>query len=395
MYYSQEGEEIKEQKSARNFNITEKTFMYKIGENGLFFKDFETFNNNVLLKIEFLEKLQEMDETKKYTYNELYKYFSNEDKIEIENCKVMAEFEERDIDENGLLQKIIMYNRNRYGQLSIEMLEDYKSFISNIESLEDYREKMMEKSSHLLEQNAEITWIVDYFSGCLNEKYIKGYDMPSLAIFDTDCLDILSQRKEKIFDAREKDNEQILTSEYIGSELAKISREGLTDSVQTDLITMVEVNERRFMMISYEYSVAFSETLDILNHTKKEDIEKIPIKFLEFLRTNALKTYESKLDFSKPIKDMNLNKKTIGILSIIYKKYWCNAEQREVFEEKLKHNEIAYQKKLSEEYSTEKLFKNRELEKAINTDVTDLITYEEPKWYKKIFEKILHFFSKK
>ena len=85
MYYSQEGEEIKEQKSARNFNVTEETFMHKIGENGLFFKDFETFKNNVLLKIEFLEKLQEMDETKKYTYNELYKYFNNEDKIEIEN----------------------------------------------------------------------------------------------------------------------------------------------------------------------------------------------------------------------------------------------------------------------------------------------------------------------
>ena len=51
-------------------------------------------------------------------------------------------------------------------------------------------------------------------------------------------------------------------------------------------------------MVSYEYSVAFSETLDILNHTKKEDVEKIPIKFLEFLRINALKSYTSKLDFN-------------------------------------------------------------------------------------------------
>ena len=148
-------------------------------------------------------------------------------------------------------------------------------------------------------------------------------------------------------------------------------------------------------MVSYEYSVACSETLDILNHTKKEDVEKIPIKFLEILRINALKTYKSKLDFNKSIADMNLNQKTIGILSIIHKKYWCNSKQRKDFEEKLKQNEIVYQKNLSEEYSTEKLFKNRELEKAINTDVTELITYEEPKWYKKIFEKILHFFSKK
>ena len=54
-----------------------------------------------------------------------------------------------------------------------------------------------------------------------------------------------------------------------------------------------------------------------------------------------------------------------------------------------------YQKQLSEKYSTEKIFKNKKLEKTISTDVTDLIAYEEPKWYKKIFEKILHFFSKK
>lgn len=148
-------------------------------------------------------------------------------------------------------------------------------------------------------------------------------------------------------------------------------------------------------MVSYEYSVAFSETLDILNHTKKEDIEKIPIKLLEFLRTNALKNYESKLDFNKPIADMNLNQKTIGILSIIHKKYWCDTEQRKAFEEKLKQNEIVYQKKLSEKYSTEKLFKNRELEKFVSTDITDLVTYEEPKWYKKILNKILQFFSKK
>lgn len=148
-------------------------------------------------------------------------------------------------------------------------------------------------------------------------------------------------------------------------------------------------------MVSYEYSVAFSETLDILNHTKKEDVEKIPAKFLEFLKINALKNYESKLDFNKSITDMNLNQKTIGILSIIYKKYWCNNEQRKIFEEKLKQNEMMYQKRLSEEYDAEKLFKNKKIEKVINTDITDLIAYEEPKWYKKIFAKILHFFNKK
>ena len=148
-------------------------------------------------------------------------------------------------------------------------------------------------------------------------------------------------------------------------------------------------------MVSYEYSVAFSETLDILNHTKKEDVEKIPINFLEFLKINALKSYTSKLDFNKSIAEMKLNKKTIGILSIIHKKYWCDNEQRKAFEEKLKQNEILYQKQLSEKYSTEKLFKNKKLNNVTNTDVTDLIEYKEQRWYQKIFEKILNLFKKK
>ena len=148
-------------------------------------------------------------------------------------------------------------------------------------------------------------------------------------------------------------------------------------------------------MVSYEYSVAFSETLDILNHTKKEDVEKIPINFLEFLKINALKSYTSKLDFNKSIAEMKLNKKTIGILSIIHKKYWCDNEQRKAFEEKLKQNEILYQKQLSEKYSTEKLFKNKKLNNVTNTDVTDLIEYKEQRWYQKIFEKILSLLRKK
>ncbi len=147
-------------------------------------------------------------------------------------------------------------------------------------------------------------------------------------------------------------------------------------------------------MAGYEYSLAFSEILDILNHTKKEDVEKIPVGLLEFFKTNALKNYESKLDFNKSMVDMNLSEKTIGILSIIYKKYWCNTEQRKVFEEKLKQNDIAYQKMLSEKYNTEKLFKNKKLDETVSTEITNLITYEEPKWYKKIFGKVLRFFNK-
>ena len=95
-------------------------------------------------------------------------------------------------------------------------------------------------------------------------------------------------------------------------------------------------------MVSVEYSEAITETLDILNHTRKEDVEKISSKFMEFLNANASKTYKPELDHTKKIKDMQLKSKTKAILAIIYKKFWCNSEQQEQFNRVLKENENKY-----------------------------------------------------
>lgn len=147
-------------------------------------------------------------------------------------------------------------------------------------------------------------------------------------------------------------------------------------------------------MVSKEYSEAIAETLDILEHTQESDVEKISKKFIDFLKENRSNTYKPKLDYTKSIKDMNLKNQTIGILSIINKKYWCNDQEREAFEEKLKQNEIRYQKELNEKYNINKLFKDKGLKKVANTNITDLTEYTEQKWYQKIFGKILKIFRK-
>ena len=63
-------------------------------------------------------------------------------------------------------------------------------------------------------------------------------------------------------------------------------------------------------MVSLEYSQAAVEVLDILEHTRREDVNKIPKAFIEFLKKNSSKTYNSKLDYTKQISDMKLKPKT-------------------------------------------------------------------------------------
>lgn len=112
-------------------------------------------------------------------------------------------------------------------------------------------------------------------------------------------------------------------------------------------------------MVSDAYSEAAVEVLDILNHTREEDVNKIPKKFLEFLENNKSKTYISNLDHTKTIKEMNLKPKTEALLGLIYLKYWANDEEKIVFKKRAKEIEIKYQEELREKYNTDNLFKNK------------------------------------
>ena len=151
-------------------------------------------------------------------------------------------------------------------------------------------------------------------------------------------------------------------------------------------------------MISQEYSEAIAETLDILNHTNKNDVNKIPEKFMNFLKENSSKTYKANLDYTKKIQDMNLREKTIGILSIINKKYWCSEEERKKFETKLKDNEIEYQNKLREKYNQNNIFNSENTRPdSLNKEYFEeksIVEYKEKSFLQKIFEKIRTLFRK-
>lgn len=148
-------------------------------------------------------------------------------------------------------------------------------------------------------------------------------------------------------------------------------------------------------MVSQEYSEAMAETLDILNHTQKEDVDKISPKFMEYLKNNASKTYESNLDHTKKISDMKLKEKTKVILAIIYRQFWCDKEQKMEFDKTLKNNELNYQKEIREKYNPDSVLKNRKqenkLEKTIIKNEISTVKYKES-IFKKFIDKIKNIF---
>ena len=149
-------------------------------------------------------------------------------------------------------------------------------------------------------------------------------------------------------------------------------------------------------MVNEDTAIAISETLEVLSHMDESDISAIPIDFLEFLQQNKSKNYESKIDYSINISNINLKQKTDALLALICMKYWSNEEQRKELEKSFKNNEIEYQEKLKEKYNVENIFeRNNKIEDKIEIDSTkELVIYKEILWIR-IIKKIKNIIKRK
>lgn len=152
-------------------------------------------------------------------------------------------------------------------------------------------------------------------------------------------------------------------------------------------------------MINEKYSIAMSETLYYLKGIDQEDINKIPTKFMKFLKDNASPNYVVKFDYNKPLKELNLTNEAKGLIAMICLNYWCETEeQKNRFRSKLNENELKYEEELKKRYNPDDIFKKKErsgenllggIEKNIQ-----LVEYKDKKWYENLFERILRIFKK-
>ena len=144
-------------------------------------------------------------------------------------------------------------------------------------------------------------------------------------------------------------------------------------------------------MVSNEYSEAVVEVLDILNYTKKEDLDKIPKKLLDFFEKIKSKTYKSNINHSKPLKEQELKPKTKALIAMLYRNYWCNVEQKKECEKILIDNSKRYQEILKEKYNTENLFENNKKE---ITEEINIVPFKNKNIILRIFDKIKNIFKK-
>lgn len=139
------------------------------------------------------------------------------------------------------------------------------------------------------------------------------------------------------------------------------------------------------------------EIEEVLAHTKKELVQKIPNNVREFFLENSknVTDYRAKYNADLPLEEQNLLQETKGILTLFYKDYWCTEEEKLQLDKILNDNERKYQEELREKYNLDIFAKINNINTAIRTDTPNIPTVIiEKKWYEKILEKIKNFLFK-
>lgn len=147
-----------------------------------------------------------------------------------------------------------------------------------------------------------------------------------------------------------------------------------------------------------EYEKCLVELDMVLNHLSKEDLKKIPEDILKGIRKKKDRDYIWKYDETKQLKDQQLNRRTIAMLSYLNMEYLLNDEQKKFMKKIHDLNEQKIERTKKEKYNIDNLFDNLKYNTKVNSMQTNsnnaILVVNEKKWYSKVFEFIKKSFKK-
>ena len=141
-----------------------------------------------------------------------------------------------------------------------------------------------------------------------------------------------------------------------------------------------------------------AEAIAILENTEISLVAKVPLKILEMLQSKADQANKKvELDYTKSYSEQNISEEAKGIITLIYRQYWCTESEPKELDKKLLENE---QIKKRQRYNPDNIFKKPDEDNKYDTiskeysEEKSLTVTENLKWYQKIINKIKSFLNK-
>ena len=141
-------------------------------------------------------------------------------------------------------------------------------------------------------------------------------------------------------------------------------------------------------MLELRYRNAFKEVDEILKYTDIDLVNKIPKKFIDFLRENMNNNYEFNVQEGLHLNKQKLSEEANNILALIYRDYWATEEEKEEFRKKDEE-----ERKLNEE-KLEHIFDRKDNEPIEEKKNNQLIKIEHESFIKRLFLKLKRFILK-
>jgi hypothetical protein len=142
--------------------------------------------------------------------------------------------------------------------------------------------------------------------------------------------------------------------------------------------------------MNIETRQAYSEVNAFLQLIDSNMSNKIPKKLKNFFKREMDKKYQPILKKNIPLKEQNLRRKTIAIISSLYLQYWCtDMSKKEELLKTYKNNEIKYQEQLHEKYNPDTIFKVKNETNIDKKDNLSVIIKDNSNLFMKIIRKLI------
>lgn len=133
-----------------------------------------------------------------------------------------------------------------------------------------------------------------------------------------------------------------------------------------------------------ECNKSLTEVNEILKYLSKEDYQKIPDDVISIIKENMDETYIWNYDTNKPLKEQNISREAVAVLSYLNMQYLLNQEQRNLMKKLHKLNDKKVEEEKLKKYNPDNIFKNNKHENKSKENVT-LVEINNQKWYEKVF----------
>ena len=149
-----------------------------------------------------------------------------------------------------------------------------------------------------------------------------------------------------------------------------------------------------------DYAKRLVEVDEVLSYLSEENLNKIPEDVRNLIKENKDKDYTWKFDETKELKDQDLSRDTIIILSYLNMEYLLNEEQKKLMEKIHEFNERKQEKEKQEKYNEDNIFNNKkenfeiqqQKQEQEQVENKSLVEYKDSV-FKRIINKIKSFFG--